>query len=416
MIRDEQTDIAIIGAGPAGSIAAALLRRRGWRVTVVERGHFPRFSIGESLLPQCMESLDAAGMIPALEAAGFQLKRGVAFAEGKRYGTYDFSEQHSEGWRWTWQVTRADFDQILADEAARLGARYVFGQSVADVDFSTPGRPCLHVAGEDGTRWRLSARFVCDASGFGRVLPKLLDLDRPADFPPRAALFTHVRDDVAPGLVPDRERILIGIHPEQSDLWYWLIPFPGGRSSVGVVGDPDTILSGNEDKEVKLRELLAAEPRLARLAPAAPCLEPVRSARNYAASVSRLYGRDFALLGNAAEFVDPIFSSGVTVAMKSAVLASGLIDDQLHGGQADWETRFEAEMRAGLRVFAAFVNAWYAGMLRHVFFKPDPDPVIRRMICSILAGYVWDRTNPYVFKPEQRLQALCKTCLPSSTV
>lgn len=415
MTVEAQTDIAIIGAGPAGSVAAALLRRRGWRVTVIERGHFPRFSIGESLLPQCMESLDEAGMIPALEAAGFQLKRGVAFAEGERYGTFDFSEQHSAGWSWTWQVTRADFDQILADEAARLGARFVFGQSVADVDFTKPGRPCLHVAGEDGIRWKLSARFVCDASGFGRVLPRLLELDRPADFPPRAALFTHVRDDVTPDLEPDRERILISIHPEQSDLWYWLIPFPDGRSSVGVVGPPDRIESGDEDDSARLRDLLAQEPRLAVLAPHAPFLEPVRSARNYAASVSRLYGRDFALLGNAAEFVDPIFSSGVTVAMKSAVLASGLIDDQLNGEQADWETRFEAEMRAGLRVFAAFVNAWYAGMLRHVFFKPDPDPVIRRMICSILAGYVWDTTNPYVSKPEQRLKALCKTCTPSST-
>lgn len=412
MTREEEADVAIIGAGPASSIAAALLRRRGWRVTVIERGHFPRFSIGESLLPQCMESLDAAGMIPALEAAGFQLKRGVAFAEGERYGTFDFSEQHSEGWSWTWQVTRADFDQILADEAARLGARYVFGQSVADVDFSTPGRPRIEVVDEGGTCWGLSARFICDASGFGRVLPKLLDLDRPADFPPRAALFTHVRDGMIPGVVPDRERILISIHPEQSDLWYWLIPFPDGRSSVGVVGSPGKVLSGSDDNEGRLRDLLAEDPRLAILAMEAPFLEPVRSARNYAASVSRLYGRDFALLGNAAEFVDPIFSSGVTVAMKSAVLASQLIDKQLNGKTADWETRFEAEMRAGLRVFAAFVNAWYAGMLRHVFFKQDPDPVIRRKICSILAGNVWDRTNPYVSKPEQRLKALCETCIP----
>lgn len=415
MTRDEHTDIAIIGAGPAGSIAAALLRRYGWRVTVIERSHFPRFSIGESLLPQCMESLDAAGMIPALEAAGFQVKRGVAFAESERYGTFNFSEQHSDGWSWTWQVTRADFDEILADEAARMGARFVFGQSVADVDFSTPGWPCIDVTDEDGTRWKLSARFVCDASGFGRVLPRLLELDRPADFPPRAALFTHVRDAMAPGLEPDRERILISIHPEQSDLWYWLIPFPGGRSSVGVVGDPDRILPGDGGNEAKLRDLLGEDPRLARLLPDAPFVEPVRSARNYAASVSRLHGRDFALLGNAAEFVDPIFSSGVTVAMKSAVLASELINDQLNGEPADWDTRFEAEMRAGLRVFAAFVNAWYAGMLKHVFFKPDPDPVIRRMICSILAGYVWDSTNPYVSKPEQRLKALCKTCIPSST-
>lgn len=405
-----QTDIAVIGAGPAGSSAAAILCDQGWRVSVIERSHFPRFSIGESLLPQCMESLEAAGMLAPLEAAGFQVKRGAGFAERERFGRYEFADQFTPGWGWTWHVTRADFDDILAREASARGADVRFGETIERVDFSTPGAPQLTVTGESGESYLLDARFVCDASGFGRVLPRMLGLERAVDAPPRAAMFTHVTDHIN---APDyrRDDILIAIHPEHPGVWYWLIAFAGGRASVGLVGDPEFINREAADAD-RLQALIAQEPHMARLLVNAEYDSPVRSTANYAVGVSALYGRDFALLGNAGEFLDPVFSSGVTLALKSAALAAGLIDRQLRGEAPDWDGEYEVPLRHGLRVFRTFVESWYRGELKHAFFNIDPDPEIRSKIGSVLAGYVWDRKNPFADKPERRLRALCNVCAP----
>lgn len=409
MTRTQHTDVAIIGAGPAGSLAAALLRQRGRQVTVIERSHFPRFAIGESLLPQCMESLAAADMLEPLAAAGFQPKNGVMFAEGDRSGRFDFADQYTAGWGWTWHVKRAEFDRILATEAARRGADVRFGAAVEAVDFSRSGAPRLTIADDTGDRCTLAAGFVCDASGAGRLLPRMLGLERPVDTAPRAALFTHVHDHIDR---PDyrRDQILVTIHPERPEVWYWLIAFADGQASVGVVGDPAFIEQGPTDRAARLQARIAEEPRMTALLEHAVYDTPTRQSHNFAASVPCLHGRDYALLGNSAEFIDPIFSSGVTLALKSAVLAAGPIDRQLAGTTPDWDQEFEAPMRRGIRVFRSFVDAWYDGTLKHVFFRPDPDPDIRRMLASLLAGYVWDTNNPYAAQPERRLRALCEIC------
>lgn len=410
MTQYQETDVAVIGAGPAGSIAAGMLRQAGWRVNVLERSHFPRFTIGESLLPQCMEFLQTAGMLEAVRAAGFQLKTGAAFTSGDLFGTIDFGNNYTPGWGWTWEVRRANFDQILIDEAANQGADVRFGQNVDHVDFSQPGRPRLTISNEQGEAYELGARFVCDASGPGRVLPRMLDLSRPADQPPRAAFFTHIEDRItAPDY--DREKITICCHPEHSGVWYWFIPFSDGRTSVGTVGEPELVLPAEgEDPKQVLRAKINEEPFLARVLENAVFDDEVRTITSYASSVSQVHGRDFALLGNAAGFIDPVFSSGVTLAMKSAVMASGLVDRQLCGQQVDWDAEFAAHLRSASEVFRAFVETWYEGILQPVFFESAPEPDIQRMLASVLAGYVWDQNNPYVTNPQRRLRALCETC------
>ncbi|HET7313276.1 NAD(P)/FAD-dependent oxidoreductase [Salinisphaera sp.] len=410
-MNEQHTDIAVIGAGPAGATVAALLADRGWRVRVLERSHFPRFAVGESLLPRCMDALAAAGMLHAVENAGYQIKRGVTFTEAGREASFSFDEQFTPGWASTWQVLRADFDHRLAQEAERRGASLYFGQTVDSVDFSEPGAPRLSISGDDGTTTDLSARFVCDASGFARVLPRLLDLDRPGNAPARAALFTHVTDRIDD---PDyrRDRLVIGIHPEQPTVWYWLIGLAGGRASVGVIGPPEWIHAPGGEPADRLQRFLREEPHLARLLANANFDSRVNQTENYGYDITALHGRDYALLGNAAGFVDPIFSSGVTVALESALHAVAPIDAQLRGGTPDWAREFEAPIRAGQRVFTAFIAAWYGGALKHVFFDPAPDPAIRTMIASILAGYVWDTNNPYAAQPERRLDTLCRLCAP----
>jgi len=410
-MKSETTEIAVIGAGPGGSMAATLLRQRGWRVTLLERSTFPRFSIGESLLPQCMEWLEQAGMMDAMKAAGFQHKRGAAFSERDLYGELDYAEHYSPGWTWTWEVQRATFDQVMANEAQRQGVDVRFEQTVTAIDISQAGAPLLQISNANGEDYELQAQFVCDGSGFGRVLPRLLKLDKPSSQPPRTSVFTHIEDHIScPNY--DREKILLTVHPTHKDVWYWLIPFSNGRASLGVTGNPEVVQTRASNPTDLLRELVHAEPRLKRLLANAVFDDPVRTVNNYAVSVSSMYGRDYALLGNAGEFIDPVFSSGVTLAMKSGVLACDLIDRHLRGQATDWPNEFEAPLRAGSEVFRVFVEGWYDGSLRDVFFDPNPNLEIRAMLCSILAGYVWDQNNPYVAKPQRRLRALCHSCKP----
>ena len=229
-------DVAIIGAGPAGAVAAALLNKQGLRVVVLEKQHFPRFVIGESLLPHCMEFIEAAGFGDAVRAEpSFQLKNGAAFTWGGRYTYFDFTDKFSSGPGTTFQVRRALFDKILIDEAERQGVDVRFGHGVAAFD-NSGDHARLRIEADDGA-YELSAGFVLDASGYGRVLPRLLDLETPSELPPRLAHFTHIVDNISSPKF-DRDKILITTHPQHRDVWLWTIPFGDNHCSIGVVARP----------------------------------------------------------------------------------------------------------------------------------------------------------------------------------
>jgi flavin-dependent dehydrogenase len=408
----EQRDIVVIGAGPSGSIAAALLERRGWDVLVLEAQQFPRFSIGESLLAHCLDFVAEAGMLEAVQAAGFQYKNGAAFVRGTDYGEFDFADKFTPGRDSTFQVQRAAFDKLLADEAAKQGVEIRYEVRVAAVDVTSiqSGRPCPRVRAQDaGREYDVEARFVLDASGFGRTLPKLLQLETPSAFPVRNAVFTHVADH-APADSFDRNKIQVVIHPRHRDVWYWLIPFPHGRCSLGCVARREFFDAYPTDLDARLRQVVAEEPFLARVLANAEWDTPARGLSGYAANVKSMYGPGFALLGNAAEFLDPVFSSGVTIAMRSASMAAQVLDAQLRGAAVDWQSQFEAPLRKGVDTFRAYVRAWYDGRFQDIMFAKTQPPEIRRMICSILAGYAWDETNPFVAEPERRLDMVAKLC------
>ena len=395
----EHHPLVVIGAGPAGAVVAALLKRRGHPVLVLEAQHFPRFSIGESLLSHSLDFVEEAGMLPAVEAAGFQTKIGAAFAWGERYTDFDFRDTYSDvrsGGRSTFQVQRGPFDKILADDAARQGVTIRYGQRVTAVTLGEGAEKTrLEVQGDDGQAYALTTDFLLDASGYGRVLPRLLDLEAPSDFPVRRALFTHVEDRIdAPGF--DRQRILITTHPTLRDVWFWTIPFSDGRTSIGVVAAAERYAERAADLATCLRDWVAETPSLARVLHNAIWDTPVRELGGYAANVKRLHGPGFALLGNAAEFLDPVFSSGVTIALRSASLAAPLVDRQLRGESVDWEAEFARPLKAGVDTFRAYVEGWYDGSFQDVIYFEHADPEIKRMICAILAGYAWDVRNPFV--------------------
>ncbi|MBK5414915.1 tryptophan 7-halogenase [Pseudomonas sp. TH31] len=412
-VEMERRQVVVIGAGPSGAIAAALLKRKGHDVLVIERQHFPRFSIGESLLSHCLDFVEEAGMLEAVNAAGFQIKTGAAFAWGEQYSAFDFGDTFSNGKPTTFQVQRADFDKLLADQAALQGVELRYGEAIVSADFDLP-KPQLNVLREDGSEYRVEADFVLDASGYGRVLPRLLDLEAASNFPVRQAVFTHVEDQIDNPAF-DRTKILITTHPTHRDIWFWTIPFSNGRCSVGVVAAAEHFDGRTDNLDECLRGFIAQTPSLAGVLNNAVWDTPARTIGGYSANVKTLHGPGFALLGNAAEFLDPVFSSGVTIAMRSASMAAGVLHRQLQGESVDWQTEFAAPLKRGVDTFRCYVEGWYAGTFQDVIFHDGSSPDIRRMIASILAGYAWDERNPFVSEAKRRLKVISEICARDAT-
>lgn len=407
-IEIQQRQVVVIGAGPSGAIAAALLKRKGHDVLILERQRFPRFSIGESLLSHCLDFIEEAGMLEAVMAAGFQIKHGAAFAWGERYTDFDFRDKFTPGKGTVFQVQRANFDKLLADQAALQGVEIRYEEEIVAAEFGGDC-PLLTVRRLDSSEYQVETAFVLDASGYGRVLPRLLDLEAPSSFPVRQAVFTHIEDRIDDAGF-DREKILISIHPEHRDIWFWLIPFSNGRCSLGVVGKPSHYAGRPEDLDACLKGFIAETPNLRRLLANAVWDTPARVLGGYSANVKTLHGPGFALLGNAAEFLDPVFSSGVTIAMRSASMAAAVLDRQLNGETPDWESEFSIPLKKGVDTFRAYVEGWYEGSFQDVIFHAGGSPEIRGMICSILAGYAWDERNPFVAEPKRRLRMISEFC------
>ncbi|WP_444998344.1 NAD(P)/FAD-dependent oxidoreductase [Aliikangiella sp. IMCC44359] len=407
-LQKEKTDVLVIGAGPSGSLAASLLQKQGVDVRIVEKQVFPRFSIGESLLPQLMCFLKEGDMLETVDSAGYQFKNGAAFSKNGQYSAFNFEEKFSNGPGTTYQVKRAEFDHRLALKAEELGVPIAYQQEVTDIKLGDTSN-LVTIKKEDGTSYVIEAGFVLDASGFGRVLPKLLDLELPSEMPVRQSIFCHIKDNIRQDSY-DRNKILISVHPKDNSVWYWLIPFSDGTCSLGVVAKTDFFDSIQGSDLQKLEKCIAEEPDLSSLLENSEFNSPVQSITGYSANVKSLFGKNYALLGNAGEFLDPVFSSGVTIAFKSATLASSLIIKQNNGESVSWEEQYAKPLLKGVDTFRVFVNAWYDGRLQDIIFYKEASDDVRRMICSILAGYAWDETNPYVAQAKRRLNVLAEIC------
>lgn len=410
-MRKEAYDVIIIGAGPSGSVAGAMLAKLNRKVLIIEKEQFPRFSIGESLLPQCMVFLEQAGLDEAVKKhatdCAFQYKNGAAFSKQERYTEFDFTQKFSPGPGTTFQVKRAGFDKLLADEAEKKGVEIRYRHQVVSVNVDGDN-PLVEVKDDSGEHYTAQGAFLLDASGFGRVLPRLLNLETPSDFPVRQSFFTHFKDEINDPQF-DRDKILITVNPHYHDVWYWLIPFSDGTASIGVVGEPERF-DRSKTPEQTLLEYTQQAPNLKRLLANAKPINPVRTITGYSADVTSLYGKNYALLGNAGEFLDPIFSSGVTIALKSASLITPLIEDKLNGKDINLEQDYSQPLKSGVDCFKTFVKAWYDGRFQEVIFFDNQDDRVRAMISSILAGYAWDSENPFVAQSERRFKVLYELC------
>ncbi|XXG93681.1 NAD(P)/FAD-dependent oxidoreductase [Neisseria sp. Ec49-e6-T10] len=407
MSKTENRTVVIIGAGPSGSIASAILHQKGHDVVVIEKEQFPRFCIGESLLSHCLDFIEEAGMLDAVHQAGFQLKHGAAFSWGDRYTEFDFRQGFTSGKGTTFEVPRGDFDKLLADQAVAQGVEIRYQHTVQTVNFE--GKPLLHIRTSEGDEYDIQADFVLDASGYGRVLPRLLSLETPSNLPPRRAVFTHIEDNITSAKY-NREKILITTHPVFRDVWFWLIPFSNGRASIGVVGLPERYEGYPEDLGLCLQQFVHDVPHLKEILANAKWDTPFREIKGYSANVKTLCGDGFALLGNAAEFLDPVFSSGVTIAMRSASMAAGLLDRQLKGELVNWQQEFAQPLMVGVNTFRTYVEGWYNGTFQDVIFYEHANEDIRKMVCSILAGYAWDMSNPFVADAKRKLDVVYQLC------
>ncbi len=400
----ETTDVLVIGAGPAGCIAASLLNKQGYKVKMVEKEKFPRFVIGESLLPRVMDHLDEAGLLDAVKAAGFQEKFGAKFVRGNEICDFNFAEQFSNGWKWTWQVPRGQFDQILSNTVKSMGVDLEFETVVTDIKFNGTNSVTT-VVDSKGNKREIAAKFIVDASGYGRVIPRMFNLDEPSNLGVRKTHFSHFKDLKRPQGI-DGNRITIVVHEQRT--WIWIIPFSNGITSVGYVSDPSFYDGMPEDPTERMLHLIDKDPNLKERFKGAEMMFEPKSISGYSISTKQLYGDGYVLVGNATEFLDPVFSSGVTFAMESGAKAGKLVGQFLKGENVNWQKDYTEYMMQGINTFRTYVSTWYTGELHDIFFSDNQDSEIKKQICSVLAGYVWDLDNPFVKKHEQAVKSLHK--------
>lgn len=392
----ENTDVLIIGAGPSGSVAAAYLRKHNINVIVLEKTQFPRIVVGESLIPRSMDHFEEAGLLPYLDQQNFEVKAGARFIRDEQICVFDFSKKFGKGQDWTWQVPRADFDMTLANAIIDKGADLRFNEEVIDVHFEQK-RSITTVKKQNGETYQINAKFLIDASGYGRVLPRLLNIDSPSKLNPHSAIFTHIDDVRRP---QGQEGTQISFDIIETKVWLWVIPFSNGKTSVGIVGPTNYInqLSTNQSTVEALQNAIKKSDFYFNRFGDLPFEFEPKWLKNYSTAVTKMYGDGYVLTGNSTEFLDPVFSSGVCFATESGLKAAKLAIKEINNEIVDWQTEYEDYMKEGIDVFTTYVQEWYTGNLQELFFYQPENPDVKEKICAVLAGYVWNKENPFVKK------------------
>jgi len=396
-------DVVIIGGGPAGSIAAIQLRNAGYSVKVLEKIKFPRFVIGESLLPRCNELLEEVGILADVEAEGFQLKGGVTFEnEQNDCKIIHFTENLGQKHNSSFQVRREIFDNLLLDNAKKLGASISMETEVIAYDES---ENIVRVVDKEGKEDSYQAKKVIDASGYGRVLPRLLNLESNSSLSSRRAVFCRVENDIR---TQDGTDGYITVYiVGDNDAWIWNIPLSATETSVGIVCSDEYFQAFNGEVDTFWNYVIENNSHTKVRYANANKINEVGMIGGYSSDVKRMFGKNFVLVGNATEFLDPIFSSGVTLALESGVKAANLTIEEFEGKEVDWQREYQEYMMIGIDVFREYVNAWYDGRLQTILFsdKLTVDKIERKVV-SVLSGYVWDETNMFVHSPKEALESI----------
>ena len=388
-----QCDVLIIGGGPAGSTAATLLARKNYRVTLVEKAHHPRFHIGESLLPANLPLLEKLGVADEVRAIGME-KWGAEFMSPwhEHKQVFQFGDAMDKSMPYAYQVERAGFDEILIRNAGRSGANVIEGCRVTDVQFLPDDQGAIVTTRtDDGLSKTWRTRFVLDASGRDTFLGKQFDVKERNDAHNSTALYAHFRN-VQRNEGRDEGNITIFWFDHG---WFWFIPLSNGNTSIGAVTWPYYLKTRKKPLAEFLMDTIAMCPKLAERLKGAELASEPEATGNYSYTCSRTHGANYLLLGDAYTFIDPVFSSGVMLAMNSAFAGADAVDCCLsRPKEAPAALRhFDRSMRVGPKKFSWFIYRVTNPTMRNLFMGPRNLFRMQEALLSVLAGDVFGKTR-----------------------
>ena len=406
-------DVAIIGGGPAGSTAAALLARAGRRVIVLEREKFPRFHIGESLLPFSTQTFDRLGLREKLDRT-FLPKFGgeIVAACGTKGVKFYFKDGFRSRRDRAYQVTRSEFDKLLLDHSRENGADVREETDVKNITFEND-RAKINIETSNGAKSTIEARYLLDCSGRQTMLGSFFNIKKTYDHLQKFSVFAHYENvDRAEGIDGTLIRMVRSL-----DRWFWMIPLTTTRMSIGVVMDTATFRAMKLSPETALEKCIHEQPMVLERMKRAERVSPVYSAGDYSYRNTRLFGDRWLLVGDAAGFIDPVFSSGVFLAIMSAEKAADTLDEVLRDESHKRRLfkRYARTVNYIMDIYLAFVNAWYrrGKEFIEVFLNPTDTMQIAAAVNAVLAGndgkslaIKWRMWLFYFFVNTQRFFAL----------
>jgi flavin-dependent dehydrogenase len=410
------SEVIVIGGGPAGSTVAALVAEAGHSVQLFEREQFPRFSIGESLMPDTYWTFKRLGVLDKLKASAFPRKHSVQFfgKSGRSSAPFYFADNNPHESSVTWQVQRGEFDKMLLDNAGEKGAEIHQGARVLEVLFdgvaemgasrsdvapAIPRATGVRAKLADGETRDFTAQVVVDATGQSALIGRKLKLTAPEPQLKKASIYTHYRGGHRDEGIDEGATLIL--HSENRDSWFWYIPLPEDKVSVGVVGAIDYLVQGREEDAQTIfdQELAICAPVQERLQGAEQLL-PVKTTKDFSYHASRIAGEGWVLVGDAFCFLDPMYSSGVFLALKSGEMAADAIGEALAKGDFSAEQLggFGPELVRGMEAVRKMVYAFYSKDFNFgEFLKRYPH--CKQGVIDVLSGNLFSEHVEPIFGP-----------------